>query len=125
MGGGIGLIGNADMHLKNWSLIYPDRRTAVLSPAYDMLSTIPYISDETAALNYSRTKKMTEVTRDELSHLAAKARLSEKLVLDTATETMARFKEVWATEKKHLPLAKKVVEAVDAHVVKVPLYQGL
>ena len=118
------LIGNADMHLKNWSLIYPDRRTPVLSPAYDLLSTIPYITDETAALNYSRTKKMTEVNRDELSHLAAKARLSEKLVLDTATETVSKFKEVWATEKKHLPLAKKVLEAVDAHVVKVPLYHG-
>ena len=26
------LIGNADMHLKNWSLLYPDRRTLVLSP---------------------------------------------------------------------------------------------
>ena len=26
------LIGNGDMHLKNWSLIYPDRRTAALSP---------------------------------------------------------------------------------------------
>ena len=29
------LIGNADMHLKNWSLIYPDRRNAALAPAYD------------------------------------------------------------------------------------------
>ena len=35
------LIGNADRHLKNWSLIYYDRRTASLSPAYDLLSTIP------------------------------------------------------------------------------------
>jgi serine/threonine-protein kinase HipA len=26
------LIGNADMHLKNWSLIYPDRRRAALAP---------------------------------------------------------------------------------------------
>nr|WP_244617037.1 MULTISPECIES: HipA domain-containing protein [unclassified Rhizobium] len=32
---------NGDMHLKNWSLIYPDRRTPALSPAYDLLSTIP------------------------------------------------------------------------------------
>src|SRR5690606_31827552 len=40
------LIGNADMHLKNWSLIYPDRRTAALAPAYDFVSTIPYIPDE-------------------------------------------------------------------------------
>lgn len=38
------LIGNADMHLKNWSLIYPDRRRAALAPAYDFVSTIPYIS---------------------------------------------------------------------------------
>ncbi|MFB9795117.1 type II toxin-antitoxin system HipA family toxin, partial [Shinella granuli] len=53
------LIGNGDMHLKNWSLIYLDRRTPMLSPAYDLLSTIPYIEGEdTAALNFSRTKKM-------------------------------------------------------------------
>jgi serine/threonine-protein kinase HipA len=93
------LIGNADIHLKNWSLIYPDKRTPALSPAYNLLSTVPYIADQTAALNYSRTKKMNELSRDELAHLAAKALLSEKLVLDTAAETVERFKEVWAAEK--------------------------
>lgn len=119
------LIGNADMHLKNWSLIYPDKRTPALSPAYDLLSTIPYIADETAALNYSRTKKMSEVSKEELARLAAKALLSEKLVLDIATETVDRFKEVWAAEKENLPLAKNVIEAVDAHAARVPLYRGL
>jgi len=119
------LIGNADMHVKNWTLIYPDRRTPALSPAYDLLSTIPYIADETAALNYSRTKKMTEVTKDELVHLAAKANLSEKLVVDTAAETVARFREIWQTEKQHLPLTKKVIDAVEAHVARVPIYDEL
>lgn len=118
------LIGNADMHLKNWSLIYADRRIPSLAPAYDLLSTIPYIADETAALNYSRTKKMSEFSVDELSHLAAKARLSEKLVLDTTRETVDRFREVWASEKSNLPLAKKVVDAVDAHAPTVPIYRG-
>jgi serine/threonine-protein kinase HipA len=117
------LIGNADMHLKNWSVIYPDRRTAALSPAYDLLSTIPYIPDETAALKYSRTKKMTEFSRDELIHLAAKALLPEKLVLDTAAETVARFRDVWAAEKANLPLPRNVVDAVEAHAPRVPLYQ--
>jgi serine/threonine-protein kinase HipA len=42
------LIGNADMHLKNWPLIYPDTHTPALSPAYDLLSTIPYIFETTA-----------------------------------------------------------------------------
>lgn len=116
------LIGNADMHLKNWSLIYEDRRTPSLSPAYDLLSTVPYIADKTAALNYSRTKKMSEFSIDELIHLAAKARLPEKLVLDTARETVDRFRDVWASAKSNLPLAKKVVDAVEAHAPTVPIY---
>jgi serine/threonine-protein kinase HipA len=117
------LIGNADMHLKNWSLIYADGRTPTLSPAYDLLSTIPYIADETMALKYSRTKKMAEFSKDELKHLAAKARISEKLVLDTAAETVVRFKQVWSEQKTQLPLEKKVVEMVDAHAASIPIYK--
>jgi len=118
------LIGNADMHLKNWSLIYADGRTPTLSPAYDLLSTIPYIADA-MALKYSRTKKMAEFSKDELKHLAAKARISEKLVLDTAAETVARFKQVWSEQKTKLPLEKKVVEMVDAHAASIPIYSEL
>jgi serine/threonine-protein kinase HipA len=120
------LIGNGDMHLKNWSLIYPDRRTAALSPAYDLVSTIPYIEGEdTAALNFSRTKKMAEFDADELRHLAAKALLPEKLVTDTAAETVRRFRQVWQAEKGHLPLAASVVKAIDGHAPTVPLYNEL
>ena len=115
------LIGNADMHLKNWSVIYPDRRTATLAPAYDFVSTIPYIPDPKAALKVSRTKRFDEFTEDELSHLAAGARLPETLVLTTARETVARFHEHWQAEKANLPLAADVVKAVDAHVAKVPI----
>jgi serine/threonine-protein kinase HipA len=117
------LIGNADMHLKNWSLIYKDGRTPTLSPAYDLLSTIPYIADETMALKYSRTKKMAEFSKDELKHLAAKAKLSEKLVLDTATETVERFKQIWSKEKANLPLEKKVIGIIDAHAASIPIYK--
>jgi serine/threonine-protein kinase HipA len=119
------LIGNADMHLKNWSLIYSDKRTPMLSPAYDLLSTIPYIADETMALNYSRTKKMAEFSKDELTHLAAKAKISEKLVIDTAAETVARFKQVWTEEKTNLPLTKRVVDIIDAHAASIPIYSEL
>jgi serine/threonine-protein kinase HipA len=119
------LIGNTDMHLKNWSLIYPDRRTPILSPAYDLLSTIPYIADGKMALNYSRTKKMAEFSKDELTHLAAKAKLSERLVIDTAAETVQRFKQVWAHEKANLPLEKKIVEIIDAHAPSIPIYNEL
>lgn len=118
------LIGNADMHLKNWSLIYPDRRTPMLSPAYDLLSTIPYIQDGNAALNYSRTRVMAELSEDELLHLAAKAHLPERMVLTVAAETIELFKAVWNTEKKNLPLSAAVIHAIDEHARKIAIYRG-
>lgn len=115
------LIGNADMHLKNWSMIYPDRRRAALAPAYDFVATIAYIPDDKAALNFSRTKRFDKFSEDELTHLAAKALLPEKLVLDTARETVARFHEHWQAEKKNLPLSENVITAIEAHLRTIPI----
>lgn len=115
------LIGNGDMHLKNWSLIYPDRRNARLAPAYDFVSTIPYISNEKSALTFSRTKEFTGFTLDELAHLSAKANLPRKLVLDTAKETVALFMERWETEKANLPMSQDVVETIDKHLTTLPI----
>ncbi len=115
------LIGNADMHLKNWSLRYLDKRTVSLAPAYDFVSTVPYIADEAAALNVSRAKRFDEFTEDELAHMAARARLPERIVLNTARETAALFHERWRGEKKNLPLAKPVIDAIEKHVATVPI----
>ena len=115
------LIGNADMHLKNWSLIYPDRRSAALAPAYDLVSTIAYVPDRNAALNFSRTKRFAGYSEDELSHLAARAMLPEKLVLDTARETVAVFLQHWQAEKTKLPLSAPVIRAVEDHLKSVPI----
>ena len=115
------LIGNADMHLKNWSVIYKDKRAASIAPAYDFVSTIPYIPDDSTSLKVSRSKKFSDFTLDELSHLAAKAMLPEKLVLDTAKQTVAGFHEIWAKEKAHLPLTKSMIEAIETHLRSIPL----
>lgn len=115
------LIGNGDMHLKNWSLIYPDQRRAALAPAYDFVSTIAYLPYDRAALKVSRTKRFDEFTDDELVHLAAKARLPEKLVLDTARETAALFHQHWEAEKNHLPLMRNVMDAIDSHIKTIPM----
>ena len=115
------LIGNADMHLKNWSLTYPDRRHASLAPAYDFLSTIAYIPDSRAALNFSRTKLFNEFSADELSHLAAKADLPEKLVVDAARETVALFHQHWQLEKYNLPLSRSVISVIETHLKTIPI----
>ena len=120
----IALIGNADMHAKNWSVVYPDRRNLAISPAYDLVSTIAYMPDDKMALKVSRTARFDEFTFDELAHMAAKALLPEKLVLDTARETVARFHDVWNAEKMHLPMMQHVRETVDKHLSRIPVYTG-
>ena len=115
------LIGNADMHLKNWSILYKDKYSASLAPAYDFVSTIPYIHDQSAALKVSRSKKFADFTLDELSHLAGKAMLPEKLVLDTAKETVSRFHEVWQQAGRNLPLSKDTVAAINRHLEGLPI----
>ena len=115
------LIGNADMHLKNWSMIYRDRRSAALAPAYDFVSTIAYLPDEGAALNISRSKRFDMFTEDELSHLATKAMLPARLVLDTARETVALFHQHWQKEKSNLPVSAAIIEAIERHLRRVPI----
>lgn len=118
------LIGNGDMHLKNWSLIYPDRRTPVLSPAYDFVSTIAYLEDTGMALKFARTKNFAKTTMDEFVYLAAKAELPRKLVVDTVIDTTSRFHEVWNREKSHLGLPVRFVQMIDRHLAALPLAQG-
>ncbi|MCM5555307.1 type II toxin-antitoxin system HipA family toxin [Pleomorphomonas sp. NRK KF1] len=115
------LIGNGDMHLKNWSLIYRDGRTASLAPAYDFVSTVAYIPGDRFALNYSRSKDFAAFDEDELSHLSVKASLPAKTVIDTARETAADFLGVWSREKHHLPMFANVRDAIDDLLSTLPI----
>lgn len=67
------MIGNGDAHLKNWSLIYRDRRRPSLSPAYDLVATAPYRpSDEPEdfGLKFNGTRRLNTVTLAGFNRLA-------------------------------------------------------
>lgn len=115
------LIGNADMHLKNWSLIYPNRRTPQLSPAYDFVSTIAYIPDDKLALTFVDSKEFASVTLEQFERFAMKARLPMKLTLDTVRETVVRFADVW-NESSSSQIPERVRQAIERHLTKVPLW---
>jgi serine/threonine-protein kinase HipA len=93
------LIGNADMHLKNWSVLYPDRRTPVLSPAYDFVSTLPYIPGDELALSFGGSRNLSEITPDcQVKRFADSARLPAsplwKIVTDTTDRTVAAWEKL-------------------------------
>jgi serine/threonine-protein kinase HipA len=115
------LIGNADMHTKNWSVYYPDKRIARLAPAYDFVSTIAYLSDTEAALTAGRTKRFDQFDEDELVYLADRVGIAKALVFDTARETVELFHQHWNEEKNNLPLYPDVVSTIDKHLAAVPL----
>lgn len=117
------LIGNADMHLKNRSLLYQDGLNATLAPAYDFVSTIAYIPDEKAALKVSRSKYWSDFGIEELTAMARKAGLPETIVISTATQTVAAFRQIWDSEWRHLPQGRNVADAVERQLKIVPLAQ--
>ena len=81
----------------------------------------PAIPDDKAALKFSRTARWDGFNEDELSYLAARAGLPERLVIGIARETVARFREVWAKERGHLPLHSEIAGVIDRQLQIVPL----
>lgn len=117
------LIGNGDMHLKNWSLIYPDGRKAALAPAYDFVSTIPYLPNDQLALSFAGSKSFTALDFDRLKRFADKADLPEALVLETAHETVRAFKRIWQS-KDDFAIDRKLIQIIDNHLKSIPLFRA-
>ncbi|GGL35909.1 type II toxin-antitoxin system HipA family toxin [Caulobacter rhizosphaerae] len=115
------LIGNADMHLKNWSLIYRDGRTPALAPAYDFVATTAYLPDDNAALKVARSRAWSDFGADELAALADGAGAPGRLTQKIARETVAAFRETWTKEAAHLPIAAEVRASVLDQLDHVPL----
>jgi len=113
------LIGNADMHLKNWSLLYPDGRTPVLSPAYDFVATLPYIPGDTLALSFGGTKSLDGITFDQLRRFADTARLPMKPLSDIVRDTVERTKEAWKRSPHRELLPADVLKTIDWQIGKV------
>jgi serine/threonine-protein kinase HipA len=116
------LIGNADAHLTNWSLIYPDGRMPKLAPAYDLVGTIPYyIPDDQLALSLGDTKAFAEVDLERFRRFAERAGLPVRLVLQTARETATKVRDLWPTHEPLRALPERILEGIGAHMNTVPL----
>jgi serine/threonine-protein kinase HipA len=110
------LIGNADMHLKNWSLLYPDRRKPVLSPAYDFVATLPYIPGDTLALNFGGSKSLDGITPDQMRSFADTARIPASPLWQIAVETAERTAAAWKTLEHADMLPKEMRASIEKQI---------
>jgi serine/threonine-protein kinase HipA len=111
------ITGNGDMHLKNWSLLYPgDGRTPTLSPVYDALSTVPYIPKDDMALSLAGEKSFRALTRERWCDFANRSRLPEGAVVTAVAETAAAVRDKWLVLPERNVVPAQVLERIDAHM---------
>ena len=113
------VIGNADMHLKNWSLIYPDRRTPALSPGYDFVATLPYIPGDSLALSFGDSRSLAEITPDQMRRFADTARIPASPLWKIAVETAERTAESWHALEHADALPKDLKGSIGAQILGV------
>jgi serine/threonine-protein kinase HipA len=115
------VMGNADMHLKNWTLLYPDRRTPVLSPAYDLVSTVPYLPNDTLGLNFGDSRDLHEITKDQVRRFAEVARIPVSPLWKIVTDTTERTSESWKTLEHRDALPKGIRAAIEKQILGVAM----
>ncbi len=113
------LIGNADMHLKNWSLLYPDRRKPVLSPGYDFVATLPYIPGDTLGLSFGGSKGLDAITPDQMRSFADTARIPASPLWQIAVDTAERTATAWKTLEQRDLLPKDMRASIEKQILAV------
>ena len=115
------LIGNGDFHLKNWSLLYKNRRVPTLSPAYDLVSTMPYYEvgeqREDLGLKFCGSRRFESVS------LASFERLERRLerrfgAIDADLATVAAtvrdsLREAWKDHREILETCPDLLNAIN------------
>ena len=110
------LIGNGDMHLKNWSLLYPDGRLPVLAPAYDLVATLPYIPGDQLALSFGGSKSLNEITLDQVRRFTETAGLPMRPVQDIVRDIVERTKAAWGSLAQKELLPAEIRHAIDRQI---------
>lgn len=115
------LVGNADAHLKNWSLLYPDCQQAVLSPAYDLVAVVAFLPNQTLGLSLAGSKFFSDVSVESFRRFARKLRVDEQSVLDVVREARDRTLDVLNGGQESERAAVLARRLLAEHLPQVPL----
>jgi serine/threonine-protein kinase HipA len=92
------LIGNGDAHLKNWSLLYENRRVPRLSPAYDLVATAIYRPPnhpEDLGLRFGGSRRFETVSLTSFDRLQKKLNAQDVSLSDEVRELVDRVRQAW------------------------------
>jgi len=110
------LLANGDAHLKNWSLLYEDKMTPMLSPAYDIVTTRVYIENEIEfALNLGRNKKWFTASYAHFENWANKSGIPWRAIKPHLDDTMEKARSLWPDALKDLSMDEAHKENLKIH----------
>jgi serine/threonine-protein kinase HipA len=117
------IMGNVDAHLKNWTIRYPDARTARLSPAYDFVCVTVYPEFQTQQLAFALNggRFANGVTVDNFRSLALRSGIDPDHVIDVTRSTVASLVESWPQVKAECPVPDFLMTHIEDRLAKLPL----
>jgi len=110
------LLANGDAHLKNWTVIYPDTISARLAPAYDIVSTLPYVEGETSiALNLAKQKNWRLMNFTSFQVWSERIGVPWPAVKVHITDALNRARDSWPQLLDGLPMQETHKDILRKH----------
>jgi serine/threonine-protein kinase HipA len=115
------LSGNADAHVKNWSLTYPDGRRPRLAPAYDLVATIAYPGVGAGLALRLGEGYPLEITASDLVAFAETCGMDVDEASSVLREFVARARTEWDGVRSLAEMPEQVRDAVDGRLAATKL----
>lgn len=104
------ITGNADMHLKNFSMLEREDGQFLVSPAYDLVSTYLVIPKETEQMSLTINGRKNKLTKKDFDSLGLSLSLNEKQILNTYKQFLKKLdKAHWWIENSFISNDQKQI----------------
>lgn len=102
------ITGNADMHLKNFSMFEREDGIFCLSPAYDLVSTNLVIKNEPEQMSLNVNGKKNRLTKKDFDRLGVSLQLNEKQIHNCYKYFADSFDKIyWWIDNSFLPFEQR------------------
>jgi serine/threonine-protein kinase HipA len=116
------IVGNDDMHLKNWSVRYLDGRHATIAPLYDFVCTRRYFPGGELALTIGGERRFDRITRETMRDFARQAQISQARVLKLVDDVCERVRSAWPEIRDSIA-DRELVATLERQFASVPLFR--
>lgn len=97
------ITGNADMHLKNFSMLEREDGQFLISPAYDLVSTYLVIPKETEQMSLTINGRKNKLTKKDFDSLGLSLSLNEKQIVNTYKQFLKKLEKAnWWIENSFI-----------------------